>query len=163
MSGKTYIEKRNLLKTLPEQAIIPVKIRGVENDSSFNDLEDGYILLQNFPLPESNSESGIYTPEASGLVNLDDCTPRPSYYTRVGNIVTIQGRVSYIPTAAGALDFTLTLPFTSTSSVAFLMQITTDLDGSFINAASPTSTIPIGFTSLGLGTDLVFTMSYSIV
>ena len=110
-----------------------------------------------------NSESGIYTPEASGLVNLDDCTPRPSYYTRVGNIVTVQGRVSYTPTAAGALDFTLTLPFTSTSSEAFLMQITTDLDGSFINAASSSSTIPIGFTSLGLGTDLVFTMSYSIV
>lgn len=67
MSGKTYIEKRNLLKTLPENAIIPVKVKGLENDSSFNELEDGYILLENFK--ESCILTGMYTPTVTGILN----------------------------------------------------------------------------------------------
>jgi len=109
------------------------------------------------------TESGTYTPVASDEINLDSIAPRPSYYTRVGNIVTIQGRVNYAPTAAGSVEFRLTLPFTSASSDPCLVQIITDADGSFPYASSVTSTIRIEFTSLGLGADLVFTMSYSIV
>ena len=67
MSGKTYIEKRNLLKTLPEQAIIPVKVKGIENDSSFNELEDGYILLENFK--KACILTGSYTPTVTGILN----------------------------------------------------------------------------------------------
>ncbi len=67
MSGNTYIEKRNLLKTLPENAIIPVKVKGLENDSSFSELEDGYILLENFK--ESCILTGMYTPTVTGILN----------------------------------------------------------------------------------------------
>lgn len=115
MSGKTYIEKRNLLKTLPEQAIIPVKIRGVENDSSFNELEDGYILLENFPAAngqltadelaavqnaneptEENpfatvadiSESGDFI-NRLGTTNLDPADPASIVLTDGDNVVTV--------------------------------------------------------------------------
>ena len=66
MSGKTYIEKRNLLKVLPENAIIPVKVKGLENDSSFNELEDGYILLENFK--KACILTGSYTPTITGVL-----------------------------------------------------------------------------------------------
>jgi hypothetical protein len=67
MSGKTYIEKKHLLKTLPENAIIPVKVKGLENDSSFSELEDGYILLENFK--KSCILTGGYTPTVTGILN----------------------------------------------------------------------------------------------
>lgn len=66
MSGNTYIEKRNLLKTLPENAIIPVKVKGLENDSSFNELEDGYILLENFPAAQGGLSSVSVTAPITG-------------------------------------------------------------------------------------------------
>ena len=61
--------------------------------------------------------SGTYTPTVSNLVNLDaDPTfpPFGLYYTKIGNLVRVRGRIGMNPTAVDTLtQVELSLPFPS--------------------------------------------------
>ena len=58
--------------------------------------------------------SGTYTPTRSAESNIDGTvTPSQAQYMRVGNVVTVSGRFTADPTAAGATSFELTLPVAS--------------------------------------------------
>lgn len=68
-------------------------------------------------------ESGVYTPTATIVSNLDSITPRPAQYIRVGNRVVVAGDVAFDATAGLSVSFSLTLP------VASNLSASTDLSG----------------------------------
>lgn len=58
-------------------------------------------------------DSGTYTPTLTNVTNLDASTAYQCQYMRVGNTVTVSGRVDVDPTAAAACELGLTLPIAS--------------------------------------------------
>lgn len=71
--------------------------------------------------------SGVYTPTATGVTNMGTASPFSSQYMRVGNTVTVSGKVNVDPTSASTLTrLRLTLPIASDiqndEDVAGIMQ-----------------------------------------
>lgn len=57
---------------------------------------------------------GTYTPTLTAVANIDALVAWPNQYLRVGNVVTVSGRVDIDATAASVLtEFTMTLPISS--------------------------------------------------
>lgn len=54
-----------------------------------------------------------YTPTLTNVTNLSASTAYQCQYMRVGNTVTVSGRVDIDPTAAGAVELGITLPVAS--------------------------------------------------
>ena len=67
-----------------------------------------------FPTP--TLASGVYTPTytAVGGGNVSGCTPTQALWSRVGNIVTVSGGLSIVPTGAGDSYLQLTVPIETT-------------------------------------------------
>ena len=62
-----------------------------------------------FPTP--TLASGVYTPTMAGVANIDSLTAYTAFWTRVGNIVTVSGRVDVDPTSANTTtNFTISYP-----------------------------------------------------
>jgi len=60
-------------------------------------------------------ESGTYTPTVAGLANVDVTTANECQYMRVGDVVTVSGRISIDATATGTLTrVSCSLPIAST-------------------------------------------------
>jgi len=60
-------------------------------------------------------ESGTYTPTVAGLANVDATTANECQYMRVGNVVTVSGRIQVDATASGTLTTVrCSLPIAST-------------------------------------------------
>jgi len=58
--------------------------------------------------------SGTYTPTTTNVANLDASTSYPAQWTRVGNVVTVSGKVQIDPTAPTvATQLGLSLPIAS--------------------------------------------------
>ncbi len=57
--------------------------------------------------------SGNYTPLLSNVLNLSASQAFECQYLRVGNVVTVSGRVSIDPTAAGPTQLSISLPISS--------------------------------------------------
>lgn len=58
--------------------------------------------------------SGTYTPTLTGVANLDASTAYQCQYLRVGNVVSVSGRVDLDPTlTATSTQLGITLPFSS--------------------------------------------------
>jgi hypothetical protein len=168
MSGKTYIEKRNLLKTLPEQAIIPVKIRGVENDSSFNELEDGYILYQNFPSNRYQTDfAPTITDETNGIFTITnfiiDSVGAVVTFSFAGRFDLAAGETSgtckfdlpaaFQPTANWASQTDVNVALSRTNDIFTAeSKLTSDDSGTKLIAAELASTTPadsIRFSAVG--------------
>lgn len=62
--------------------------------------------------------SGTYTPTLTNVANLDASTAFQCQYLRVGNVVTVSGRVDADPTAAGLVQLGISLPIASNFSTA---------------------------------------------
>lgn len=61
----------------------------------------------------NNVDSGTYTPTVAGSVNITSVTAYVCSYMKVGNIVTVAGRVDVDPTSTGNTQFEMTLPIAS--------------------------------------------------
>lgn len=57
--------------------------------------------------------SGVYTPALTNVTNLDASTAYQCEWLRVGDTVTVAGRVDVDPTAAGQAQLKLTIPIAS--------------------------------------------------
>jgi len=57
--------------------------------------------------------SGTYTPTLTNVTNIAASTAYVCQYMRVGNVVTVSGRVIVDPTATGACELGITLPIAS--------------------------------------------------
>lgn len=61
-----------------------------------------------------NAASGTYTPTLTNVANLDGSTAYQCQYVRIGNIVTVSGKVAVDPTlAATATQLGISLPIAS--------------------------------------------------
>lgn len=66
-----------------------------------------------FPSALAFSPSGTYTPTLTNDANLDSSTAFSCQYIRIGNVVTVSGRVNIDPTAAGICLLGISLPIAS--------------------------------------------------
>lgn len=57
--------------------------------------------------------SGLYTPTLTNLTNIDTSSASPWRWTKIGNVMTVSGRMAVDPTAAGALELKASLPIES--------------------------------------------------
>jgi hypothetical protein len=74
---------------------------------------DGSEEFTSLALSDGAISSGVYTPTATAVTNVDSATPDEFQWMRVGDVVTVSGRVSVDPTATGATIVRLSLPFAS--------------------------------------------------
>ena len=62
--------------------------------------------------------SGAYTPTLTNVTNLDGSTAFECQYLRLGSVVTVSGKITVDPTAAGAVQLGLSLPIASALAAA---------------------------------------------
>lgn len=60
------------------------------------------------------TDSGTYTPTLTNVANLDASTAYACQWLRVGNVVSVSGKVDADPTGAGAVQLGISLPIAST-------------------------------------------------
>lgn len=72
------------------------------------------------------TSSGNYTPTLTNVANLDSSTAYTTAWSRVGNVVTVAGKVLIDPTAGGGTTTTLGISL----PVASALAVDTDLAGS---------------------------------
>lgn len=84
----------------------------------------------------ANHSSGTYTPVSSSLTNLTQATMQPSFYTRVGNIVT----VTFFSVVDGQVD-TLSTSFLITLPVASNLASASDLVGCAATQMGPSAIV----------------------
>jgi hypothetical protein len=76
-------------------------------DSSRNKARDSVVAI----ITALNVSYGVYTPSVSNLSNItSDARYSSTMFTRVGNVVTVSGKIQIVPTAAGATSLDLSLP-----------------------------------------------------
>lgn len=63
---------------------------------------------------DGNIFSGTYTPTLTGVTNVASSTAYTTSYMRVGNVVTVAGRIAIDPTAAAQTSIGMSLPIAST-------------------------------------------------
>jgi len=63
---------------------------------------------------DGNIFSGTYTPTLTGVTNVASSTAYTTSYMRVGNVVTVAGRIAIDPTATGQTSIGMSLPIAST-------------------------------------------------
>lgn len=81
----------------------------------------------------SNVTSGTYTPSGTAVLNVDALTTYQCTYIRVGNIVTVAGKIDIDATAASTAKVRITLPVSSNLANNY------DLSGTITNVFEPTS------------------------
>lgn len=122
-------------------------------------------------IPSGGLAASTYSPTRSAESNLDaNVTPSSAQYMRVGNVVTVSGRVTGVdPTAAGAASFELSLPIASNigavedcAGVAFSGTIAGQgaaVTGSVANNTAVFSWIAVDTTSQSWS----YTYSYEVI
>jgi hypothetical protein len=68
--------------------------------------------------PAGNLNSGTYTPTLTASTNVADITLLKAFYTRVGNVVTVNVTGTVDPTDSGQTLFYISLPIASNLSAA---------------------------------------------
>jgi hypothetical protein len=92
---------KNIASGVIKQALTGVA--WVQNSSaSDNSISNQYYAL-----------AGQYTPTLTNTSNIDASTAYVTQWFRVGNMVTVAGRVDVDPTAAGSIDLKISLPIAS--------------------------------------------------
>jgi hypothetical protein len=118
----------------------------------------------------SDVTSGVYTPTATGISNIESVTPKQCQYMRVGSVVTVSGIINIDLTASGVpTDFRITLPIASNIGVAEDVAGTgraVSYVESFVIYGAP-STDTAYFLSRDISsaaiTDVAFTFTYRII
>lgn len=114
--------------------------------------------------------SGTYTPTVSNATNCSDFVISTAHYIRVGNEVTVQGRLRMDYNGSNTPTFNLSLPISSSLSSAQELSglgsindgpnITVTIIGDGTNDAAY-----LGFTSIGAGSDfyLNYSFTYTVI
>lgn len=71
--------------------------------------------------PADSPSSGTYFPNLFNTTNLDGSTPYTCQWFRIGNVVSVSGRVDVNPTAAGATKLGISIPVPT--NVQFVNQL----------------------------------------
>ncbi len=78
---------------------------------------------------------GTYTPTTTNVTNMTSSTPGVFQYMRVGNVVTVSGRLAFDPAGAGGFEIGISLPIASN------LTNTSQLAGNY-GVDVPTNTMP---------------------
>lgn len=108
--------------------------------------------------------SGTYTPTVTLISNTTSATVQPATYSRIGNVVTVYGRVSVTATATGDGSFRVSIPiastFTTTSDGSGIGSCTDiQLERGYLTSNSVTNDMTVGFQAYTAG--LARTLNYS--
>ena len=122
------------------------------------------------PRVDGNALSGTYTPTLTGTANVAASTAYACQWMRVGNIVTVSGKVDITPTAnATSTAATLTLPVASNFAndgelAGVSKQNGTDGTTGRVNAATASDLAVLNFTSDGTALrSHWFTFTYQVI
>lgn len=113
--------------------------------------------------------SGTYTPTLTNVANLDSATAQVTSYSRVGNVVTVFGRVDVDPTANGTTtQLGISLPvasnFANTWECAGTGGPQTFVETAKINADTANDRAHMEFISTDLNAhSIIFHFSYRII
>jgi len=116
--------------------------------------------------------SGSYTPALTGITNYTSGTAEVSAYTRVGNVVTLSGRINVTPTAAATLtEVNINAPIasnfaasTDASGPATYHQVSGALAGAASVNSIAANTLRLSFISANTSSHEVrFSISYPIL
>ena len=83
---------------------------------------------------DGNVFSGTYTPTLTNTTNITSSSAFTFSYMRVGNVVTVQGRVTIVPASAAACELNIALPIASNLALESLS-----------GCVGPTSVYTVGF------------------
>ncbi len=119
---------------------------------------------------DGNVYSGTYTPTVTNVANLDASTAFAAQYMRVGNIVTVSGRVDMDPTVAGLdTQLRMTLPVASAltagrqlGGVAFCNAVASQGAAVLADATNDAATfqfVAVSATNVGF----FFTFTYQVL
>jgi hypothetical protein len=110
-------------KTVAAYAKGGFAIKTAKKDSLlFYHTKDTTLVKSNLPLKidgnmyANNIYSGVYTPQLSNLKNITACKAYTSQYIRVGNVITVSGKIDIDATTASTTQLNLKLPLTSAVS-----------------------------------------------
>lgn len=79
---------------------------------------------------DGNVFSGTYTPTLTNQLNIASSSAGVCQYMRVGNVVTVSGRVTITPTAVGTVELLISLPIAAPSLIADECRGTSGLQSS---------------------------------
>ena len=68
------------------------------------------------PPAPANIVSGTYTPTLTNFANVSSSVAYPCQYMRVGNVITVSGRIDIIPIASGLIELGISVPIASNFS-----------------------------------------------
>lgn len=119
------------------------------------------------------TNSGTYTPTGTNVANAGTITSDGAQWLRVGNVVTVSGKMQVLPTAGSTLTrIRITLPVASALSEALVFECVGVAGVSSASAHAPGVVIAniandeaeIQFYSMGTGTNNVtYTFTYRVV
>lgn len=114
-------------------------------------------------IADSAVSSGTWTPTTAIITNLDSVTPFQGNWLRVGDSVTFGVRITVDPTAAGTINFGITLPVASNFSA--IGQANAGSNASGAGGADPTNDRIDFFATAPSGTAfaLVINGSYRVL
>jgi hypothetical protein len=120
---------------------------------------------------DGNVFSGTYTPTLTNVTNIDSSTARVCNYMRVGNVVTVSGRVTVDPTTSGSnFNLRMSLPVASNFAAAengvgtFRSGTTTHINAGVIFAASATDDVSFNIVAeVTANSEYYFHFTYRVI
>jgi hypothetical protein len=114
---------------------------------------------------------GTYTPTLTNTTNLDGSTAYSCQYLRVGDVVTVSGRVDANPTAAGATALGISLPIASNFTLAGVSEcagvaFAASVAGQGANISADVTNDRANMQWVAVDTanrDMIFTFTYRVV
>ena len=116
-------------------------------------------------------ESGTHTPTLTNVANVSSSTAFPCHYMRVGNVVTVSGRVRFTPSAVDTnTAFRMSIPVESNfggmgnAGGTFSSYTTTNTNAGGVYADSATNTVLFATRSSSTAlVDYAFTFTYQVI
>lgn len=116
---------------------------------------------------DGNVFSGTYTPTLTNTTNVAASTAYVCQYMRVGNVVTVSGRVDIDPTATGGTELRMTLPIASAMTLDYQVSGTfssSNSNGGQISAETTADIARFIFSATDVANrGYYFTFTYRII
>lgn len=114
--------------------------------------------------------SGTYTPTATNVTNITSSTPNNATYTRVGNVVSVNGTITVTETLAVASQVDISLPVASNLGAATDLNGVATMDSTasvnmYIKGDATNDRASIFFTAAGVGqtSTIYYHFSYTVI
>ena len=112
--------------------------------------------------------AGTYTPTITGVTNTDTATGTDAQYLRVGNVVTVSGKLTIDATAAGATQVDISFPVASSianpEECAGTAHSDSVAEGGAISGNAPNNRASLNFIAADTtSNDWYYTFTYQVI